>query len=47
MKLSEALKIVLGSGEICVLDCSVELHDARRLVLGYIEHLIKRGEEVA
>ena len=44
MKLSEALEIVLGSEEICILNCSVEIHDARRVMLGHLKQLRKREE---
>ncbi len=46
MKLSDALLIVLDSGGpgVCVLDCSAELHEARRVMKGHLKQLIKREE---
>ena len=44
MKLSDALKIVMGNEEVCVLYCSAEIHEARRLMLGHRKQLIKSEE---
>ena len=44
MKLSEALTIVMGSKEVCVLYCSAELHEARRVMKGHLKQLVKREE---
>ena len=46
MRLSEALKLRLDSAgpEVCVLDCSAYIHEARRLMKGHLKQLIKREE---
>ena len=44
MRLSEALKLVLGSEEVCVLDCSAELHEARRLTIEYLKTMENNDE---